>query len=328
MPSRKFNDGGAGRAWAMSIAVAALAGCPGYLEDQAFTDGGRPVYTGNGGPTAVIVPAPIGAGGAVGTGGAVAQPPAASGGSSGGPKVGMDAGGSPDAGNAAALAACSSAAAISANILMPKCATCHKAVNPASGLDLASAGAKGRLLNAMARCPNKVLATDNPVAGGHLFDKLAGAVMGCGNRMPLNQPALSAMEILCLKAWIKPAAAPAPAPAPAGPPAAPGVVPCYAPAEVQAKILTPKCALCHGANMPAAGLDLATPGSKARMLGQPSKACVGKTLISPDATGHFFDKLAGAIPGCGNQMPFGGVLPLNAAEVQCLKDWIKPPVAQ
>ena len=79
--------------------------------------------------------------------------------------------------------------------------------------------------------------------------------------------------------------------------------------------------------MPAAGLDLVTAGAKARLLNIPSRACNSKPLIiaEPDVGGHFFDKLAGAVPGCGNQMPFGAINPLNAAEVQCLKDWIKPP---
>ena len=39
--------------------------------------------------------------------------------------------------------------------------------------------------------------------------------------------------------------------------------------------------------------------------------------------GHLFDKLAGAIPGCGNQMPFGGLTPLSDAEVDCMRRWLK-----
>jgi hypothetical protein len=101
--------------------------------------------------------------------------------------------------------------------------------------------------------------------------------------------------------------------------------PCSSASEIASKILMPRCAICHGANMPAAALDLATAGSKARILNKPSIACNGKPLATPDGNGHFFDKLAGAIPGCGNQMPFGGIMPLSAAEVQCLRDWIKTP---
>ena len=77
--------------------------------------------------------------------------------------------------------------------------------------------------------------------------------------------------------------------------------------------------------MPAAGLDLVSPGAKMRLLNVPARGCAGRTLVvaEPVVGGHLFDKLAGAIPGCGSQMPFGA-LPLSAVEVKCLKDWIKP----
>jgi hypothetical protein len=100
---------------------------------------------------------------------------------------------------------------------------------------------------------------------------------------------------------------------------------CSSASEISTKILTPKCGICHGANMPAAALDLVSAGSRARILNKPSIACNGKMLAAPDGSGHFFDKLLGAIPGCGNQMPFGAVGPLNAVEIQCLRDWIKGP---
>ncbi len=221
-----------------------------------------------------------------------------------------------------AVPLCATAPEITSKILMPKCAGCHKAMNPAAGLDLATAGAKMRLVGRMSRCMNKPLVTSDPV-GGHLFDKLGGAVTGCGNRMPLMGTPLTPDEIQCMKDWINfiPQAPVTPPPN--------GVPLCATAAEISSKILVPRCGTCHGAAMPAAGLDLVTAGAKARLLNVPSRACNAKPLIvaEPAVGGHFFDKLAGAVPGCGNQMPFGGINPLNAAEVQCLKDWIKPPPA-
>jgi hypothetical protein len=100
---------------------------------------------------------------------------------------------------------------------------------------------------------------------------------------------------------------------------------CSAPAEINSKILMPRCAVCHGVNMPAGGLDLASAGVKGRILNKPSLFCNMKPLATADGNGHFFDKLNGPIAGCGSQMPFGGIMPLDATQVQCLKDWIKAP---
>ena len=302
--------------------------CPGYLEEQAWlADGGiRSMSYAPPPPDAPAAPAPApvtpGTGGAPaaapppGTGGTPpAAPPAAP------PDAGTGAGGAPPAATPPAVRACATAGEISSKILMPKCSRCHSAERAMGGLDLASAGAKARLLNVMAKCAGKTLVVSDPVAGGHFFDKLAGPVANCGQRMPQGGMPLSADEIDCLKEWIKPPAAPAPAAPPAAPPA------CSEPAEVLNKILVPKCGNCHGVKVPAQGLDLVTPGAKARLVGKVS-ACGGKILITPDGEvgGHFFDKLAGQIPGCGNQMPYGGIAPLTPAETQCLKDWIRPSV--
>jgi hypothetical protein len=46
-------------------------------------------------------------------------------------------------------------------------------------------------------------------------------------------------------------------------------------------------------------------------------------VATPTVGGHFFDKLNGAVGGCGNQMPFGAP-PLSAVEIKCLADWIAP----
>jgi hypothetical protein len=329
MPVQKHKNLGLVRALVVSAVAMTVAGCPGYLEEGIWlSDAGAPrgaymppaAAPGTGG---AYVPPASGAGGntgSVGAGGTpVVSPPRGSGGSGGGgggAQRDAGPGPAPDMGNASIpVPACATAAEITSKILMPKCARCHGGATPSAGLDLAMPGAKARLLNVQARCAGKTLVVDSPAVGGHLFDKLAGAVQGCGQRMPLMGTPLSAEEITCLKAWIKPE-----------PPAA--APKCYDGPEIQKNILTPKCGVCHGVMMPAAGLDLVTPGSKARMLNQPAKLCVGKTLITNAGGavgGHFFDKLNGAVAGCGMQMPFGAFAPLSAYEVQCLKDWIVPP---
>jgi hypothetical protein len=325
--------------WTLCLGgVAVLAGCPGYLEEQAwFPDGGRVLVGGVQAPgpapadgAATPPPAAPPPAAAIPDAAAAPPPPAAAldppkADAGGGAAMVIDAGASaPPA--ALPVPACATAAEITAKILMPKCAGCHGGAMPRAGLDLAMPGAKARLLNVASRgCMGKPLIVSDPAVGGHLFDKLAGPVAGCGMRMPLNGMPLTPDEIKCLKDWIKPTPPEAAPPPP--PPAAPAVpVPaCATAAEITAKILVPKCGTCHGVNLPASGLDLVTAGAKARLLNIPSRACNAKPLIvsDPAVGGHFFDKLAGAIPGCGNQMPFGA-LPLSAAEVKCLKDWIKP----
>lgn len=100
---------------------------------------------------------------------------------------------------------------------------------------------------------------------------------------------------------------------------------CATPAEISTKILVPKCGTCHGAASPAAALDLVTANSKMRMLNVAARGCGGKQLITagPPVGGVFFDKLYGAVEGCGGQMPFGAA-PLSAVEIECLKRWITP----
>ena len=322
-----------------------LSGCPGYLEEQAWLgDGGARVNLAippAGAPgTGGSLPA-VGAGGAPGTaapaaGGAAGSieptAPIASGGASGGagkpdvaapapaPAPTMDAAAAPPA-----VPACSTAAEITSKILMPKCSKCHNPDKLSGNLDLQTMGAKARLVNAMAKCAGKVLVTPGQPVTGHLFDKLAGPVTGCGVRMPAGgAPPLSDEEITCLKDWITPPgpvmAPPTPSPTPA-----PTVDPCSTGPEILAKILMPKCGACHGVKVPTAGLDLISPGAKARLLNVPSRGCPGKTLVidSPEVGGHFFDKLAGPVQGCSAQMPLGAPL-LLPEEIRCLKLWIKP----
>jgi len=98
---------------------------------------------------------------------------------------------------------------------------------------------------------------------------------------------------------------------------------CAQPQEISDKILKPKCLPCHGAKMPSLGLDLESPGAKARVLGVVAKGCANQVLARPDGTGLLFDKVRQTPPmGCGAAMPFGGLTPLSADEITCLKAWV------
>lgn len=80
--------------------------------------------------------------------------------------------------------------------------------------------------------------------------------------------------------------------------------------------------------MPAAGLDLASPGQGARMIDKPATGGPG-LLIDP----VFPEKSVlllkvSATPPFGSRMPLAGT-PLDAPTIQCLTDWaaaqIPPP---
>jgi hypothetical protein len=123
-------------------------------------------------------------------------------------------------------------------------------------------------------------------------------------------------------------------PAPARPPAMampPANAACANPATDGFILLKEKCgAACHNPGNPAlyaASLDLFNANAKARLVNAASKVCPGKTLVvdRPDGvTGHLFDKmLTGEKPACGDRMPPVGT-GLTAAEIKCIKDWIRP----
>jgi hypothetical protein len=302
---------------ALLISMPGLLGCPGHLEDESLIGDGRYIGFGNNaqpggqpdsGLPAVVLPPPQ-----MNNPAPVMETPK--------PAAANPTGGAP------AVPECSTPASILANILTPQCGGCHGAMAPKGQLDLVSPGAKARLLNIASKgmnCGGKPLIVDSPAVGGVLFDKLAGKPpAGCGMPMPFMKPALTPEQIVCLKDWIKPGAGSA------GP--APDAALCSSPAEINSKILAPKCAVCHTAVAPQGGLDLTSPGAKARLLNIPSKAAAcGKAPLvvdSPAVAGVLFDKLAGtAAMGCGVRMPPVGA-PLSAAEIQCMKDWIKAPAA-
>lgn len=78
---------------------------------------------------------------------------------------------------------------------------------------------------------------------------------------------------------------------------------------------------CHGADSPAAGLDLVTDGAFARMLGAPSSACgAGEIAASGPEDSALVQKIEGA-SACGARMPLGGEA-LSPGEITCVKEWI------
>jgi hypothetical protein len=242
---------------------------------------------------------------------------------------------------------CATAPEVS-KLLATKCGTCHGGMAPRAMLDLATMGAKARLLNIPAKSPMSPQCMGKPLAvaadgTGVFFNKILG--MGCGNQMPFNGTPLSNQELWCLQEWIKtgaggtfpamPATLPLvpPVGGPPPPPPRDGGAPdvavaanCATPDEISNKILKPKCLPCHGKVMPALGLDLESPGAKARILGVTSKeggVCGGKPLADGTDQGVLLQKVTGPVPmGCGNQMPFG-TAPLSSVEVDCLKAWLK-----
>jgi mono/diheme cytochrome c family protein len=322
---------------ALILTAPAVSGCPGHLEElPVFVDAGGtqiPVGSINGAlpgkPDAAAAPTSSAAVDAALGGATGASPPP--------PPVDRN--------------TCAQATEIASRIFTPRCAVCHSGPMAPAGLDLASPGVKARLVNIASKspssgCAGQVRATADGSAGV-IFNKLLG--MGCGAQMPAMGPTLSNQEYWCIKEWLNPGAG-GPYPATAGylpatmqpstnPPAggggkldggAPSAIPggvigvtCAAPQEISEKILKPRCLPCHGALMPVLGLDLETPGAKARLLGVSAKACANQTLARPDGTGLLFDLVTNMVPpGCGMPMPYGGPLPLTADEVTCLRAWI------
>ena len=114
-------------------------------------------------------------------------------------------------------------------------------------------------------------------------------------------------------------------PPPVTPPVSPPASDCTSTAYVHRQIIAPKCLVCHDATPVAAPPDLREPQLRERLLTTASELCGARPLVTVSGgrvTGFFFDKLAGAVPGCGMQMPFGAVPPLDESEVQCLRAWL------
>jgi len=319
-----------------------LPGCPGYLDQNAWLGVDA---SGSAGGSMAGIAGTTGEGGLGGGMGGVGGGDGGGGGGVGGgygDPAGMGGGGGAIAGAGGAggavgmpplaLPACATPEVITNQILGPKCGKCHGGNMPTAGLDLLSPEVKVRVLGVPAktcqgdRQGDPLIETEDGKVVGVLFDKLKGEVAGCGKQMPLVGEPLSEMEIICLQNWIMPQAPPD-----GGVNAEPDTALCATGPEIQNKILTPKCSegLCHGTAVKAGQLDLEAPGVKDRLIraNAVGGSCRNKPLVENAANGvggHFFDKLRGAIPGCGGQMPFLKP-PLSDLEIKCLQDWLKTP---
>jgi hypothetical protein len=112
------------------------------------------------------------------------------------------------------------------------------------------------------------------------------------------------------------------------PDAPPAAVRCSSTEDLVRHIFGPKCNTCHSGGPVGDYPDLQSPPVRQRVLEGRSQACHDRPLvtIASDGSlgGHFFDKLAGAVVGCGNQMPFGSIPPLTDAELACVRRWLSP----
>jgi Stigma-specific protein, Stig1/Planctomycete cytochrome C len=94
--------------------------------------------------------------------------------------------------------------------------------------------------------------------------------------------------------------------------------------SIQQHVFTASCAGtgCHGAEAPAAGLDLVSQ-DPARLAGTSSALCAGWSLVVPGSPekSFLYDKLTASTPACGELMPLGAHL--SAEETQCVADWIR-----
>ncbi len=100
--------------------------------------------------------------------------------------------------------------------------------------------------------------------------------------------------------------------------------PCTLSLPIETGLLRPRCATagCHTEADQAGGLDLQSPGLRARLTGAPAVTCPGKVLVVPGrpSLSYFVEKL-GPSPTCGRTMPLNGAA-LTPDEVACLRRWV------
>ena len=160
-----------------------LAACVGQLQFDPATSG---LGSGAGGS-----PGPSGGSGGS-TGGATAG--------TGGTAPDIDAG----APEVATQASCPAGFDVLTAVFKNKCGGCHGAAAPTKNLDLVTAGLGARTVGAISTCNRKPLISTTLVAGaavGHLLDKLAGPVTGCGVQMPAGGTPLTSVEMACVQEW-------------------------------------------------------------------------------------------------------------------------------
>jgi hypothetical protein len=139
--------------------------------------------------------------------GGSSSPGGGSGGATGGSTAGTGgAAADSDAGaqDVATPASCPAGFDVLTTVFKDKCGGCHGAAAPTKNLDLVTAGLGARTVGVVSTCNNKPLVSTTLVNGeavGHLLDKLAGPVTGCGVQMPAGGTPLSSVEIACVKEW-------------------------------------------------------------------------------------------------------------------------------
>lgn len=79
---------------------------------------------------------------------------------------------------------------------------------------------------------------------------------------------------------------------------------------------------CHAAEAPNVAPDLISPGVADRLVNVATAGCTDRFLVDSanPAASYLLESLKPA-PGCGSQMPIGGVL--TAEEIACVEEWVE-----
>jgi len=93
--------------------------------------------------------------------------------------------------------------------------------------------------------------------------------------------------------------------------------------DVPSQILALRCAGsgCHGADAPAAGLDLVSPGVGARLYGRPAAGGPGLLIDPGNPDGSVLIRKLTSTPPFGAQQPPGA--PLDPATIDCIRRWVR-----
>jgi len=196
-------------------------------------------------------------------------------------------------------------ALLSANILQPKCSSCHSGSSPAGGIDLT---------NYTSILAAKGVVTPGDPAHSTLYNEIQSG------DMPDGGPVLTANEVQAIHDWIAagapngsfspgqvPAPAPAPAPTPTPTPTPPPPSATYT--QVQTEIFNVSCTSCHSGTKPSGSIDLS---SYAKLMAN-TKA--GLIIPGSSAKSLLYTEVAS-----GNMPPRG--TKVSAANVTLLQQWI------
>lgn len=97
--------------------------------------------------------------------------------------------------------------------------------------------------------------------------------------------------------------------------------------SVRTQVFAPTCtsSACHDDSRPKAGLDLESPGLRARLAEMSSvhEACADRRLLVPGSPAESFlmSKVLGTHGECGDPMP-GARRSMSPAQRQCIAEWI------